>query len=201
MKNENVIEIVRTVDQLMVPQNFVGIGSTRKVFRFKHWVIKKHLHEIGYLQSQNEQKIHHALKVKGLASFVAPILYLDEKISIQPYVQALPLVNGETFDIDFNTDLRISANLKTAIEEIDRVHDGFDFLDSSNYGEDERGQLILIDYGMTKTLYESKWVPLADAGVLPQIYFEPCIVCGVEKELRIYGEHDTDRRCYECGKE
>ncbi|MGY3189533.1 hypothetical protein ACVWXS_004262 [Lysinibacillus sp. TE18511] len=43
---KNVIEIVRNVDQLMIPENFVGIGSTRKVFRFKHWVIKKHLHRL-----------------------------------------------------------------------------------------------------------------------------------------------------------
>lgn len=198
---KNIIEIVRNVEQLMVPQNFVGIGSTRKVFRFKNWVIKKHLHEIGFIQSKNEQKIHHALKEKGLANYVAPILYLDEKTSIQPFVQALPLVNGETFDIDIKTDLRISASLKAAIEEIDRIHDGFDFLDSSNYGEDEHGQLMLLDYGMTKNLYETKWVPLAEAGVLPQIYFDPCTKCGVEKELRIYGENDMDRRCYECGKE
>ncbi|WP_374966748.1 protein kinase [Lysinibacillus sp. RS5] len=143
---KNVIEIVRNVDQLMIPENFVGIGSTRKVFRFKHWVIKKHLHEIGYIQSQNEQKIHQALKKVGLANYIAPILYLDEKISIQPYVQTLPLVNGETFDIDYKTDLRISVNLKEAIEEIERAHDGFDFLDSSNYGEDDQSQLILIDY-------------------------------------------------------
>lgn len=46
-----------------------------------------------------------------------------------------------------------------------------------------------------------QWVPLADAGILPQIYYETCNVCGVEKELRMYGDQDNDKRCYACGKQ
>jgi len=54
---------------------------------------------------------------------------------------------------------------------------------------------------MSKTLYEKEWVPLAEMGILPQLYFEKCTNCGVEKELRIYGDSDMDRRCFTCGKQ
>ena len=54
---------------------------------------------------------------------------------------------------------------------------------------------------MTKKLYEKKWVPLAEAGILPQISLEVCQSCGVKKEIRTYGREDADRRCVACGKE
>lgn len=63
------------------------------------------------------------------------------------------------------------------------------------------GKLVFIDYGLSKSVYEMEWVPLAEAGILPQIDFDFCKVCGVEKELRMYGENDLDKRCYSCGKE
>lgn len=84
---------------------------------------------------------------------------------------------------------------------LDKEFDSFDLKDSSNYGLNNSNKLVFIDYGMTKRLYETEWVPLAESGVLPQIYFDFCRVCGIEKELRMYGENDKDKRCYLCGKE
>lgn len=194
-------EILDKVPKILEAKNFIGIGSTRKVFKCENVVIKKHLHKLGHLQSINEQDVYAALSKKNLTSFLAPILYADENMAIQEYYQSVALKSGETYDIDLGQDERLTADLRKAIEEIDKNHDGFDLRDSGNYGLDQSGKLILIDYGMTKKLYEDEWVPLATAGVLPQIYFEKCQVCGQDKELRIYGENDADRRCVECGKE
>lgn len=84
---------------------------------------------------------------------------------------------------------------------LDQEFDSFDLKDSDNYGLNEQGKLVFIDFGMTKSLYETEWVPLAEVGVLPQIDFDFCTVCGEQKELRMYGEDDGDKRCYSCGKE
>lgn len=77
-----------------------------------------------------------------------------------------------------------------------------DLKDSGNYGLDDVGNLnlILIDYGMTKKLYERQWVPLAESGILPQITFAKCQSGGVEREIRTYGQEDVDIRCVACGK-
>ena len=194
-------DLVNKASEIMRSHNFVGIGSTRKVFKYENFVIKKHLHRIGYLQSVKEQEIYYELTQKNMAKFLAPILYTNEDIAIQPYYQSLPLKNGETYNIDLDLDKRLTSELRTAIDEIDKKYDGFDLLDRGNYGLNQNGKLILIDYGMTKMLYESEWVPLATAGILPQIFFEKCQVCRHNKELRIYGENDKDRRCIGCGKE
>lgn len=53
---------------------------------------------------------------------------------------------------------------------------------------------------MSKDLYENQWVPLAEAATIPQIEYDLCVNCGVKKELRMYGDNDDDKRCYECGK-
>lgn len=92
-------------------------------------------------------------------------------------------------------------DLKQALLIIDQELDGYNFLSSGNYGLDHKGNLVLIDYGMTKTLYEKKWVPLAEAGVLPQISFKICQSCGNEKKIHTYGKDDTDRKCIAWGKE
>ena len=194
-------EILNKIPIIMNNQNFIGIGSTRKVYKYKNLVIKKHLHEIGYLQSKKEQEIYSEMNRKGKGHCLAPVLYTDHKLSIQPFYRPLPLKNGETYDIELKTDGRSTNALRECIKEIDKHYDGFDLLDSGNYGLNQNGNLILIDYGMTKKLYENKWVPLATAGILPQIYFEKCRICEQEKELRIYGEDDKDYRCLECGKE
>ncbi len=87
------------------------------------------------------------------------------------------------------------------MELLDKEFDSFDLKDSSNYGLNKEGKLTFIDYGMTKSLYEKQWVPLAESGILPQIDFDHCSVCGKKKELRMYGDSDHDKRCYSCGKE
>lgn len=179
----------------------IGIGSTRKVFRYGDLVIKTFLHPIGYEQSKNEYAMYKALKALGLEKHIAPILYISEKYTIQPFYEQLPLNNNCSYDIDLEADLRLTEDLKAALHVIDKDLDGFDFKDSGNYGLDANGNLILIDYGMTKKLYEEQWVPLAEAGKLPQIRFEVCRVCNIEKELRMYGNDDKDNRCVECGKD
>ncbi|MDQ0177737.1 protein kinase [Bacillus chungangensis] len=193
--------IINHLDDLLCEESFIGIGSTRKVYRYKEFVIKKHLHELGYKQSLNEQKIYQTLEAQNLSKHIAPVLYMDQHMIIQPYYKPLDLINNDTYDLDFEKDDRITNDLKKALSLIDKELDGFDFFDSSNYGSNENGELVLIDYGMTKKLYENMWVPLAEEGILPQIFIEKCQSCGLEKELRIYGEHDTDRRCLACGKE
>ncbi|WP_391117078.1 protein kinase [Psychrobacillus sp. L3] len=180
---------------------FVGIGSTRKVFRYKNYVIKQHLHPIGYKQSQNEYNIFTKLNMQDLTKYVAEIVYIDEQISIQKYYSNLPLISEQSYDLEISEDLRFTKELKAVIQLIDKEYDGFDLKDSGNYGLNENGHFVLIDYGMTKTLYEREWVPQAEDGILPQVYFEKCMKCGEEKELRIYGDTDLNRRCFACGKQ
>ena len=193
--------ILDHLDKILTDENFAGIGSTRKAYKYKQFVVKEYLHEIGYLQTENEDTVYKILHAKGLAQHVAPILYYDKNIMIQPFHEQLPLIENSSYELQLQDETRLTADLKEALHMIDHVLDGFDFKDSSNYGLDDKGHLILIDYGMTKELYERKWVPLAEAGILPQISFEACQSCGVETEIRTYGREDADRRCVACGKE
>lgn len=197
----NISKVVENIEDLLKQAEIIGIGSTRKVYRFEDIVIKTFLHPIGYVQSKNEYEMYKSLEIQGLVKHIAPILFLSEKYVVQPFYEQLPLHNHCSYDIDLENDPRMLEDLKTAIEVIDQELDGFDFKDSGNYGLNEEGHLVLIDYGMTKKLYEEQWVPLAEAGTLPQIRFEKCRVCNMEKELRMYGENDTDNRCMTCGKE
>lgn len=41
-------EIIKNRDKYCIDENFVGIGSTRKVYRILDYVIKLHIHPIGY---------------------------------------------------------------------------------------------------------------------------------------------------------
>lgn len=193
--------VLENVDELIKKTKMIGIGSTRKVFRYEDLVIKTFLHPIGYEQSKIEYDMYKSLETLGLEKQIAPILYISEKYVIQPFYEQLPLINNCSYDLDLETDSRMTEDLKAALNVIDTEFDGFDFKDSGNYGLDKDGNLILIDYGMTKKLYEEQWVPLAEAGTLPQIRLEKCRVCNVEKELRMYGEADTDNRCVVCGKD
>ena len=115
-------------------------------------------------------------------------------------VKQLPLEQECTYELDYKSDARMTKDLAEALRILDKELDGFDFFDSGNYGLNGQGQLVLIDFGMTKTLYEQEWVPLAEAGILPQIYSKVCSSCGIEKPIRLYGEQDTDIRCVACGK-
>lgn len=197
----NISTVLENVDELIKEAEMIGIGSTRKVYRYENVVIKTYLHPIGYAQSKNEYDMYKSLEILGLEKHIAPILYISEKYVVQPFFEQLPLNNHCSYDIDLEMDSRMTEDLKAALNVIDKELDGFDFKDSGNYGLNKDGNLVLIDYGMTKKLYENQWVPLAEAGTLPQIRFEKCRVCNVEKELRMYGEADTDNRCVTCGKD
>ncbi|MFD1928987.1 protein kinase [Sporosarcina siberiensis] len=195
-------EIIDNWNSYCKDENFVGIGSTRKVYKVSNYVIKVHLHSNGYKQSQNELQVFSAMEKKGLASILAKTYYVDDFISIQDYYLPLELIDNQSYDInpEIHSHL-IPDRFETVMNELDKNFDCFDLKDSSNFGLNNNGKLVLTDYGMTKELYEKEWVPLAEEGLLPQIYFESCNTCGEKKELRIYGDNDIDKRCYDCGKE
>ncbi|MEN2466139.1 hypothetical protein [Ornithinibacillus sp. JPR2-1] len=195
-------ELVHNWKHYCNKDSFIGIGSTRKAYRVLDYVIKVNLHPIGYQQSKAEYDIYQVMEERGLAELFAETYYVDEAISIQKYYKQVETRAGQSFEIDLEKDQSLlPPKYGEVLHLLDTVFDSFDLRDSSNYGLNADNKLIFIDYGMTKALYESEWVPLAEAGVLPQIYVEPCIVCGEEKELRMYGDDDSDKRCYECGKE
>ncbi|TQS70556.1 protein kinase [Ornithinibacillus gellani] len=184
------------------PENFIGIGSTRKVFRVSSFAIKVHLHPIGYQQSQQEHLIYKRMVDKGWDQYVAQIHYVDTAISIQTYCKPMALINQQSYELDQeNHGHLLPPHYGQLLHLLDKEFDCFDIKDSSNYGWHSNGHLVLIDYGMTKKLYEESWVPLAESGILPQIDFDHCQICGIKKELRMYGDSDTDKRCYECGKQ
>lgn len=194
--------IIRNWSQYCIKENFIGIGSTRKVYRYKDYAIKKHLHPIGYKQSKNEFDIYQSTVDRGLSHLFAQTYYVDEFFSIQKYYSPLELINNQTFEIHVEEHQHLlPASFEKVLEILDQEFDSFDLRDSSNFGLDQSGKLVFTDYGMTKTLYEQEWVPLAEEGVLPQILFDVCAICGVEKELRMYGKQDQDKRCFDCGKE
>lgn len=195
-------EIIDNWNSYCKDENFVGIGSTRKVYKVSNYVIKVHLHSNGYKQSQNELKVFSAMERKGLASILAKTYYVDDFISIQDFYHPLELIDNQSYEINSEIHSHLIPDLfETVMNELDKNFDCFDLKDSSNFGLNNSGKLVLTDYGMTKELYEKEWVPLAEEGLLPQIYFESCNTCGEKKELRIYGDNDIDKRCYDCGKE
>ncbi|MFJ8090125.1 protein kinase [Lysinibacillus sp. NPDC095746] len=195
-------QIIQNWNQYCIDENFVGLGSTRKVYRVLDYVIKVHLHPIGYKQSKNELEIYTSMADKGLDRLFAQTYYVDEFISVQKYYKPLELKNNQSYEVKVEENRRLIPNLFDEVLEIlDKNFDCFDLIDSSNYGLNNDGKLVFIDYGMTKKLYEKEWVPLAEVGILPQIHFDFCIICGLEKELRMYGDDDKDKRCYDCGKE
>lgn len=195
-------ELIKNWKLYCKEENFVGIGSTRKVYRVSDYVIKVNLHPIGYNQSKNEFEIYTAMANRSLDSLLAQTYYYDDLISIQKYYAPLELIDNQSYEININKHSHlIPDSFEKVFNELDRNFDCFDLKDSGNFGLDNEGKLVFIDYGMTKSLYETMWVPLAEEGILPQIYFDICNSCGVEKELRMYGDNDKDKRCYECGKE
>ncbi|GGA70017.1 protein kinase [Ornithinibacillus halotolerans] len=195
-------DIINNWKSYCTPANFIGIGSTRKAYRIEEFVIKVHIHPLGYKQSLNELRIYNEIAKRKLHSFFAKVYYVDEQISVQHYYTPLELVNNQTYEIDSTKHQHfIPKNYQKVFNLLDDEFNSFDIRDSSNYGLDEENKLIFIDFGMTKKLYEEEWVPLAEAGILPQIDFDVCLICGEEKELRMYGENDTDKRCVACGKE
>ena len=195
-------DIIENWSSYCKDENFVGIGSTRKVYKVSDYVIKVHLHLIGYIQSQNELRIYNAMESNGFAPLLAKTYYVDEFMSIQKYYLPLDLNDNQSYEIDSEVHNHLIPNLfESVLDELDAKFDCFDLKDSSNFELNHKRKLVFTDYGMTKSLYENKWVPLAEEGILPQIYFELCDTCGEKKELRMYGNNDSDKRCFECGKE
>ena len=199
----------RNINELIVDwrtvcneKNFIGIGSTRKAFRAGEYVVKVHLHPVGFAQSQNELNVYKQMSERGHEHLFAEIYHVDESLCIQKYHRPFKIKANQSFDVDVDRDSKvIPTGYAHILMILDKEFDGFDLKDSDNYGLNEEGKLVLIDYGMTKRLYEDQWAPLAEAGVLPQIDFDHCEMCGALKELRMYGEKDPDKRCYSCGKE
>lgn len=197
-----ITELVHDWQSFCVESNFVGIGSTRKVFRWRNYVIKVNLHEIGYLQSRRELEIYKYMKKSEFVKVFAPTYYVDEQVCIQHYFKEMPMYDHQSFDINEQNGFWDFPNqFEECLKLLDTKFDVFDIRDSSNYGLNDKNELVLIDYGMSKTLYETAWVPAAESGEVPQIELEVCVLCGIKKELRIYGEQDRDMRCLTCGKE
>ncbi|MFD2045488.1 protein kinase [Ornithinibacillus salinisoli] len=195
-------DIIQNWYKYSVEENFVGIGSTRKVYRVSDYVVKLHIHPIGYKQSLNELDIYNAMVEQGLHELFAKTYYVDEYVSIQDYYKPVAMRDNQSFEIDIKREnIYIPSKYEEAMSRLDNEFDCFDIKDSSNYGLNKENKLVFIDYGMSKKLYENEWVELAESGILPQIHFTNCSVCGLKKELRMYGEHDGDNRCYDCGKE
>lgn len=195
-------QIIQNWKQYCSDENFVGIGSTRKVYRVLDYVIKVHLHSIGYKQSKKEFEIYTSMADKGLEQLLAQTYYVDKFISVQKYYKPLELKNNQSYEVKVEEYRHLIPNLfDEVLEVLDKKFDSFDLVDSSNYGLNDDGKLVFTDYGMTKSLYEKEWVPLAEEGKLPQIHYDFCSDCGIEKELRMYGDNDLDKRCYDCGKE
>ncbi|ALS77269.1 hypothetical protein AUO94_00800 [Planococcus kocurii] len=97
------------------------------------------------MQSIKEKEIYKELNRKGKTQFLVPVLHTDEKLSIQPFYEPLPLKRDETYNLELETDNCLTNELREVIEEIDKKYDGFDLLDSGNYGLNQDGNLILID--------------------------------------------------------
>lgn len=195
-------ELIENWQQYCTDKYFIGIGSTRKVFRVSEYVIKLHLHPIGYKQSSNELNIYNVMVEKGLSELFAQTFFVNEFISIQKYYKPLELINNQSFQIEANEHNDIIPNkYKEVLHRLDHEFDSFDLNDSSNYGINKKNKLVFIDYGMCKKIYEHEWIPLAEAGILPQIDYDYCTACGKKKELRMYGDKDLDKRCFSCGKE
>lgn len=131
-----------------------------------------------------------------------PSPYVNNSISIQRFYRPLELENNQSYEIDTQKHANyIPEAYHEIIQLLDSEFDSFDLKDSGNYGLNSNGKLTFIDYGMSKSVYEKEWIPQAEAGIIPQIEFNICNNCGDEKELRMYGDQDMDKRCYHCGKE
>ena len=151
----DISSVLENVDELIKNAEMIGVGSTRKVYRYENLVIKTFLQPIGYTQSKNEYDMYISLEAIGLEKHIAPILFINEKYVIQPFYEQLPLKNHCSYDLDLEADSRMTEDLKAALHVIDKELDGFDFKDSGNYGLNEVGLLVLIDYGMTKNYMQN----------------------------------------------
>lgn len=198
----DLLNIMENWNTLCTKENFIGLGSTRKVYRLGEYVVKVHLNHIGHLQSLREQEIYQSMKQTKFAQIFSPIFYVNKEICIQQYYQEIPMYDNQSYDIhEHRGDWTFPAYYEECIKILDSEWDVFDIGDSCNYGINEQRKLVLIDYGMSKTIYEKEWVPAAEKGSIPQIEVHICSACGIKKEIRMYGKTDLDIRCVACGKE
>lgn len=105
-------------------ENFIGIGSTRKVYRIKDYVIKLHIHPLGYKQSLKEMEIWNFVVKKDIKELFAKIYYVDESVSVQRYYKPLELRNNQSFDIDVRRDQYLIPNIYEEVSaKLDKVFD------------------------------------------------------------------------------
>ncbi|MCI1592886.1 hypothetical protein [Heyndrickxia oleronia] len=127
-------QIIQNWNQYCSDDNFVGIGSTRKVYRVLDYVIKVHLHPIGYKQSLNELKIYSSMADKVLDSLLAQTYYVDEFISAQTYYRPLELKDNQSYEIKVVEHQHLIPDLfEEVLEILDKKFNCFDLKDSSNY--------------------------------------------------------------------
>lgn len=166
-------ELISNWNKFCKEENFIGIGFTRKVYRLSDYAIKVHLHPIGKFQSIRESEVCNEMGKRNLNYLFAETFYVGESISIQKYYVPLELRNNQSYDITVEEDVHFIPNrYEEVLSILDKEFDCFDLKDSSNYGLSNEGKLVFIDYGMNKNLYETEWVPLAESGKLPQIFFD-----------------------------
>ncbi|MET3195734.1 protein kinase [Bacillus sp. OAE603] len=196
--------IVQKWNKYCVNKNFIGLGSTRKVYRFGDYVFKVNVHGIGYQQSLREYQIYEYMRSRsiGFEQILAAVYFVNEEVCIQQYYNELPMYDNQTFDINEKEGYcNFPKQYKECLEILDKEFDSFDLKDSSNYGLNDKNELVLIDYGMSKKIYNQEWVPAVERGEIPQIEIHVCVKCEIKTEIRMYGENDTDKRCIKCGKE
>lgn len=156
-------ELIKNWGKYCNEENFIGIGSTRKVYRIRDYVIKLHIHPLGYQQSLKEMEIWKFVIENDLKELFAKTYYVDESISVQRYYKPIELRNNQSFEIDVKREQDIIPNMyQGVLTLLDKEFDSFDLKDSGNYGLNNENRLVFIDYGMTKKLYEKEWVPLAE---------------------------------------
>jgi len=90
-------ELIQNWGNYCIEENFIGIGSTRKVYRVRDYVIKLHLHPLGYKQSLKELEIWQYVVEKDFKDLFAKTYYVDRSISVQRYYKPLKLRNNQSF--------------------------------------------------------------------------------------------------------
>lgn len=96
-------KLIENWKEYCIDDNFIGIGSTRKAYRVKDYVLKLNLHPLGYKQSKKELEIYNAMKERGFSELFAQIFYVDDFITIQKYYQPLEMENNQSYEIDIQT--------------------------------------------------------------------------------------------------
>ena len=183
-------------------QQKVGLGSTRAVYRHGDYVIKKHLHAVGYQQSQNEQCFYRLLKEKAMDENVGAIHYVSESHMIGEYVTPLPVYDdGTGYDLhDFvpeEPNERYHPTHTAATDflvEQGVVYD--ELLYSTNAGVNQQGFIVYVDYGMTHELSIAHQQGVEN-GDIPIYLHDECDGCREVKVCRVF-DNQTEIICLDC---